>query len=270
MSLSIVVLVTRVCGQHANLLWELFESGHLLGRIGEDQLLLQHGLGIAGHIELFIQDFNSQGKLGGLLIKLTEVSDLLSHPLVVKVFDFMLQMHEVAVGPKEEGAEPGREQLNGVFFAMPNHVSLCIQVDNMRGLIRALALVITSNSAVFQPLDPFGGPVDSIAEGNVKVGHSPVVLDVAIRGSFELIFIVFNAIVEPSDLFFKALLLAGGMGLMLGNGREEPISNGSEDCCVKVRVGCQGGCNGTGRHRWFRTLDQSDWERDAVLGKQDI
>ena len=79
-------------------------------------------------------------------------------------------MHEVTAGPEEEGTEPGRKQFNGVFFAMPIHVSLCIQVDNVRGLIRALALVITGDSAIFRPLDPLGGTVDSITEGNVEVG----------------------------------------------------------------------------------------------------
>ena len=54
MSSSIVVLATRVCGQHANLLQEVFESGRLLGRAGEDQLLLRLGSGIASHVEFFV------------------------------------------------------------------------------------------------------------------------------------------------------------------------------------------------------------------------
>ena len=94
--------------------------------MGEDQSFLGHGLGVAGHIELFVQDFDPQGKFGGLLIKLMEVGDLLSHPPVVKVFNFVLQVHKVAAGPKEEGAEPGREWFDGVFLTMPNCVSLRI------------------------------------------------------------------------------------------------------------------------------------------------
>ena len=85
-------------------------------------------MGIAGHIELFIQDFNLCSKFSSFLIKLVEAGDLPSHPPVVKVFDFTLQVHEVAAGPKEKGVEPGREWFNGVFFAMPNRVSLCIYV----------------------------------------------------------------------------------------------------------------------------------------------
>ena len=60
------------------------------------------------------------------MVELMKVSDLLSHPPVVKIFDFMLQMYEVTAGPKEKGMESGREWLNRVFFAMPNRVSLCI------------------------------------------------------------------------------------------------------------------------------------------------
>ena len=126
MSLSIAVLVTRVCGQHANLLREVFESGRLLGHAGEDQLLLRHGSGVMSCIELFVQDINSRGELSGFLIKLTEAGDLPSQPPVVKVTDVMLQVHKVTAGPNEEGAEPGREWFDGVFLAMPNCVSLHI------------------------------------------------------------------------------------------------------------------------------------------------
>ena len=180
MSLSIVVLAMRVCGQHANLLQEVLKLSCLLGCVGEDQLLLGHGLSVAGRIEFFVQDFDSCGKLDGFLIKLVKVGDLPSHPSVIKVFNFTLQVHKVATRPEKEGMEPGREWFDRVFFAMLNCVSLHIQIDNVRGLIRALALVITGNSAIFQPLDPFGRMVDSIAEGNIEVGYLPVILDIAV------------------------------------------------------------------------------------------
>ena len=73
-----------------------------------------------------MQDIDSCGKFGGFLIELAEASDLPSQPPVVKVADIALQVHEVAAGPNEEGAEPGWEQFDGVFLAMPNCVSLCI------------------------------------------------------------------------------------------------------------------------------------------------
>ena len=72
----IAILATRVCGQHANLLREVYESGRLLGHVGEDQLFLRHGLGIAGCVKLFVQDFNSRGKFSGFLIELVEAGDL--------------------------------------------------------------------------------------------------------------------------------------------------------------------------------------------------
>ena len=72
--------MTRICGQHANLLREVFESGCLLGCTGEDQSLLRHGSGVMSHIELFVQDINLRGELGGFLIELTEVGDLPSRP----------------------------------------------------------------------------------------------------------------------------------------------------------------------------------------------
>jgi hypothetical protein len=129
---------------------------------------------------------------------------------------------------------------------MPNCVSLCIQVDNMRGLIRALLLMESSDPSVFQLLDPFGQFEDPVAKGDVKVGHSPIILNVSIGGSLEYVFVVFDAIMESTDLFPEAANLAGLLGVTLGDGCEEPLCNGSEDVGIKVRMGHQGGCNGTG------------------------
>ena len=67
-----------------------------------------------------------RGKLSSFLIELAEVGDLPSHPPVIKVVDVVLQVHKIATGPNEEGAEPGGEQFNGVFLTMPNCVSLRI------------------------------------------------------------------------------------------------------------------------------------------------
>jgi hypothetical protein len=101
-----------------------------------------------------MQDVNLCGKLSGFLIELVKVSDLPSQPPVIKVANVALQVHEVTAGPDKEGAEPGRKRLNGVFLAMPNRISLCIQIDNVRGLIWALLLVEPGDSTVFQLLDP--------------------------------------------------------------------------------------------------------------------
>ena len=73
-----------------------------------------------------MQDFDSCGKLGGFLIELAEAGDLPSQPPVVKVADVTLEVYEVTAWPDEEGTEPGGEWLNGVFFVMPNCVSLRI------------------------------------------------------------------------------------------------------------------------------------------------
>jgi hypothetical protein len=91
--------------------------------------------------------------------------------------------------------EPGGDWFNGVFLTMPNHVSLRIQINDVRGLIQALDFMEASDSAVVQSLDPFGRLVNSVAQGNVKLGDLSVVGNVTVGGSFELVFIVFDAIV---------------------------------------------------------------------------
>jgi hypothetical protein len=246
MSSLIAVLAMRVCGQHANLLWELFKSGHLLGHAGEDQSLFRHGLGVTSCVELFMQDFDSCSELCSFLIELAEVGNLPSQPPVVKVTDVMLQVHEVTAGPDEEGMEPGGEWFDGVFLAMPNRVSLRIQVNNARGLIRALLLMESGDPSIFQLLDPLGQFEDSIAKGDVKVGHPPIVLNVPVGGSLKYVFVVFDVVMESTDLFFEAANFAGLLGITSGDGCEEPFSNGSENVGVEIGVGCQGGCNGTG------------------------
>ena len=212
-----------------------------------------------------MHDLDSCGKLGGFLIELSEASDLPSQPPVVKVADVVLEVHEVAAWPNKEGAEPGGERFNGVFFAMPNRVSLCIQVDNIRGLIRALLLMEPSDSTVFELLDPFCRLKDPVAQGNEEVGDSPVVFDIPIGGAFKYVFIMFDPVMESGNLFFEAMDFDIFVGVASGDGHKEPFSDGSEDVGIEVRMCCQRGRNGTGRHRWFRSLDWTDREGDAVF-----
>ena len=235
--------------------------------MGEDQSLLRHDSGITGCVELFMQDIDSCGEFSGFLIKLAVASNLPSQPPIVLVADVVLQVYEVAAGPDEEGTEPGGEWFNGVFLAMPVHVSWRIQINNVRGLIRALLLMEPSDSSVFQLFDPLHWLEDPIAEGNVEVGHSPVVLDVPVGGMFKYVFVVFDVVVEPADLLVEAADFAGLLSVVSGDGCEEPLCDGLEDVGVEVRVGCQSGHNGTGRHRWFWTLDWTNQERDAVFGR---
>ena len=212
-----------------------------------------------------MQDFDSHGKLGSFLIELVEVGNLPSQPPVVKVADVALEVHEVAGWPDKEGTEPSGEGFDRVLFAMPNCVSLCIQVDNIRGLIQALVHVESGDASIFQLFDPFCWLEDSVAQRNVEVGHPPFVVDVAIWGSFEDVFIVFDSVVEPGDLFFETADFDIFVGIASGNGCEEPLCDGSKDVGVEVRVCRQHGRNGSGRHRWFWSFERANWERDVVL-----
>ena len=126
------------------------------------------------------------------------------------------------------------------------------------------------DTPVFELLDPFCRLVDSIAQGDEEVGDSPVIFDVSVRGAFEYVFVVFNLVVESGDLFFEATNFDVFMGVVSGDGCKEPFSDGSEDVGVEVRVCRQCVRNGIGRHRWFRTLDRTDRERDAVLSRRGI
>ena len=197
-------------------------------------------------------------------------SYLPSQPPVVKVADVTLEVYEVAAGSDEEGVEPGGEWFNRVFLAMPNRVSLRIQIDNIGGLIRALVCVEPGDASILELLDPFCWFENSLAQGNEEVGNSSIVFNVTIGGAFEYVFVVFNPIVESGNLFFEATDFNVFMGVASGDGCEEPFDDGSEDVGVKVRVCRQCVRNGIGRHRWFRTLDRTDQERGAVLDGRDV
>ena len=99
------------------------------------------------------------------------------------------------------------------------------------------------------------------------MGDLPLVFDVSIGGAFKYVLIVLNAIIEAANLFFEATDFNIFLGITSSNGCEEPFCDGSEDVGIKVRVCCQCGHNSTGRHRWFRTLNQADWERNVVFGR---
>ena len=121
------------------------------------------------------------------------------------------------------------------------------------------------DSAIFELLNPLCWFEDPVAQGNEEVGDSPIVLNVPIGGAFEYVFIVLNTIMEPTNLFFEVTDFDVFLGVASSDGCKEPFFDGLEDVGIEVRVRCQCGHNGTGRHRWFWTLDQANQERNAVF-----
>ena len=127
-----------------------------------------------------------------------------------------------------------------------------------------------SDSTVFQLFDPLCWLKDPITKGNEEVGDLPIILDVPVRGVFEYVFVVFNTIVECVDLLVEAADFDVLLGIVSGNGREEPLCDSSEDVGIEVRVCCQCGRNSTGQHRWFRTLNRTNQERNVVFGGRSV
>ena len=99
--------------------------------------------------------------------------------------------------------------------------------------------MLAGNSAIFQPFDPLGRMMDSVTQGNVEAGDLSLIGNIAVGGSLELVFIMFDVIMQASNLLFEVAHFRGGLGLTLSDGEEEPIGDGSEDVRVEVRVGCQ-------------------------------
>jgi hypothetical protein len=126
------------------------------------------------------------------------------------------------------------------------------------------------DSTVFQLLDPLCWLKDPVAKGNEEVGDSPIILDVPIRGVFEYVFVVLNMIMECADLFVEVADFDVFLGIASGNGRKKLLCDGLEDVGIEVRVCCQCGHNGTGRHRWFRALDRMNRERNTVSSGRGI
>jgi hypothetical protein len=59
--------------------------------------------------------------------------------------------------------------------------------------------MVSGNSSVFQLFDPFGWAENSIAEGNIEVGYSPIIFDITVGGLFGYVFVMFDAVMEPMD-----------------------------------------------------------------------
>ena len=100
--------------------------------------------------------------------------------------------------------------------------------------------------SVFELFDPLCWFEDSVAQRDEEVGDSSFVFDVSIRGTFEYVLVVFDPVVEPSNLFFEAMNFDVFLGVTSGNSHEEPFGNGSKDVGVKVGVCRQSGRNGIG------------------------
>ena len=102
------------------------------------------------------------------------------------------------------------------------------------------------------------------------MGDSSFIFNVPVGGAFEYVFIVFDSVMESGDLLLEATNLDILMGVASGDGCEEPFDDGSEDVGVEVKVCRQCVRNGIGQHRWFRTLDRSNRERDVVFDRRGV
>ena len=127
--------------------------------------------------------------------------------------------------------------------------------------------MVSGDSAVLESFDPFGQAEDSVAQGNVELGNLPIIGDVALGGSLKLVFIVLNMILQTHDLSLEVVSFNGCLSFMSGDCGEEVIGHCLEDVWVEFGMGSEGHCNGIGQHRWFQTLDQSDWEGHGGLGR---
>jgi hypothetical protein len=96
--------------------------------------------------------------------------------------------------------------------------------------------VIPGDSSIIQLFDPLGWAEDPIAEGNVEVGDLSVVLLVAVGGLFKDVLIVLDTVMEPTDLLFEAADFTGLLGVVSGDGCEEPLSDGLENVRVEFWV----------------------------------
>jgi hypothetical protein len=102
------------------------------------------------------------------------------------------------------------------------------------------------NSSVVQPLDPFGRAVGSVTQRDVELGNLSVIDDIPIRGLLELVFVMFNMVMQAFNLLLKVVHFNGGLGFASSDGGEEAISDGSENVWVKLGMGSEGCRNSTG------------------------
>ena len=77
------------------------------------------------------------------------------------------------------------------------------------------------------------------------MGNVSIVEGVPLRGSFEGFFVVKDTILERFDLLSEALVLEGGIGLVVGDGGEESIRNCVKESSIDFRVCLESGLCGS-------------------------
>jgi hypothetical protein len=87
--------------------------------------------------------------------------------------------------------------------------------------------------------------IQPITHWDVKVADLPVVKDKTVGGVVEGVFIMKDALLQVVEAVLVTLLGNSQVGLAVRNGLEESICNGLEKSGVKVRLGLEGGLDGT-------------------------
>ena len=84
--------------------------------------------------------------------------------------------------------------------------------------------------------------------GDVEVGNVSIIKRVPFRGPLECLFIMKDTFLKHLDLFREVMILYCGVGLMVGNGREESVRNGAKELSINVGISGKGGLSRSWGH----------------------
>jgi hypothetical protein len=98
----------------------------------------------------------------------------------------------------------------------------------MRFLVGALSTEVSGDGAIIIKLDPLHLLIESAADGDVEVGYFPIVEDVARGWLIERGLIVEDLLLQTVESVFVPFCGYSGVGLSIGDGLKEAVSNASE------------------------------------------
>jgi hypothetical protein len=114
-------------------------------------------------------------------------------------------------------------------------------------LIGALCTEVTRDGAIIIEPDPLHFLIEPTANWDVEVRDLPVIEDVACGWLIECRLVVEDSLFQAVEPIFVPLCRYGGVGLAIGNGLKQPVSDASEEDGIQIQLSLKGHLDGAGR-----------------------
>ena len=228
----------------------------------------QHEAGLAGpqagagsvQVALILLDLD--GHRRDIIVELPVMGDLSSEAPIPHVGHGLLEYLEVGSRPCEHVSEPRREWFKRGVDAV---VRGRIKVDDVRLLVGTLGTVVTRHGAVIVESYPLGFLIEAVADRDLEVSDLPGIELIPLRWMVESFLVVEDLLLEVVEVILVPLGGHTRTGLVVGDGLEETIGDGSQHGVVDVGVRLEGRADGARREGHRRGETSAGRKLDGCL-----